>query len=403
MRLGPGILVAAAFIGPGTVTTASLAGANFGFGLFWALILSVLATLLLQEMAMRVGLVTRLGLSEVLAQAVSHRVLRWLVAMLIVVAIGFGNAAYEAGNLIGAVLGAGELLAVPDGLLLGALAGLAAALLASGRYRLLETVLIALVAVMALVFLTTAVLVPPDIGQLFVTSPLIHEKSHEKSYEQSLTVIALIGTTVVPYNLFLQASAVRERWPQSVPLAIALREARRDTVLSVSLGGLVTLAIMSTAAVAFFGQDAELTVATLAQQLEPTLGAFARPVFALGLLAAGLTSAITAPLAAAWALTGALGWRGELQAPGFRLIWATVLGVGTALALLDIKPITAILLAQASNGLLLPVIAVLLLWVANSRGLLGDHRNGWFANLAGGLAVVLVAALGLYRLWGAVS
>lgn len=342
---------------------------------------------------MRIGLVTRLGLAEALRTAFQSQLARGLIVTLVVIAIGVGNAAYEAGNLIGAVLGAGELLPVTKPLLLLGIAGSAALLLASGHYRTLETVLSGLVALMAAVFGITAVAVLPEYGD--------RTSSTATGADYTLTAIALIGTTVVPYNLFLQASAVQQRWPATLAVAGALREARADTFIAIGLGGLVTLSIMSTAAVAFFGNDTALNAATLASQLEPTLGTLAGPAFAGGLLAAGLTSAITAPLAAAWALCGALGWSTELKAPGFRAIWAGVLGFGTLVALLDINPIAAILLAQAANGLLLPVVAVLLLWMANQQSLLDRARNGWLANTIGASVVLAVTLLGGYRLWGA--
>ncbi|MCA9068723.1 MAG: Nramp family divalent metal transporter, partial [Planctomycetaceae bacterium] len=103
-KLGPGILVTAAFIGPGTITTASAAGAHFGFALLWALVFSVGATIILQEMAARLGLVTGEGLSEALRNTFQGP-LRLLMIILVILAIGVGNTAYQAGNIIGAAIG----------------------------------------------------------------------------------------------------------------------------------------------------------------------------------------------------------------------------------------------------------------------------------------------------------
>ena len=104
-QFGPGLLVAAAFIGPGTVTTASVAGAETGYALLWALVFSIFATLVLQEMSARLGIVARLGLGEALRQSFDSPLLRWAVIVLVVVAIGFGTAAFETGNITGAALG----------------------------------------------------------------------------------------------------------------------------------------------------------------------------------------------------------------------------------------------------------------------------------------------------------
>ena len=395
-RFGPGFMVAAAFIGPGTITTASLAGAGHGLALVWALAFSILTTLVLQEMAARLGVVGRRGLAEALREAIAAPLPRLLVMSLIVAAVGIGNAAFEAGNLIGAALGATALLggAVPVWVL--AIAALAAGLLASGSYRWIERVLVLLVAVMSLVFITALVLDPPD-ATLFAGAVW----PWQLSPEALVMVLALIGTTVVPYNLFLHARAVQARWPASVPTDVALREARLDAGLSIGLGGLITFAIMSTAAVAFFGTDTEIRAADLAAQLEPLLGRYSSLFFAAGLLAAGMTSAITAPLAAAWAVTGALGWNrgghdpaGSLDDWRSRSVWIVVLATGTLFAALQTRPLPAILFAQAANGLLLPVIAVALLWVMNRTALLGNHRNGALANGLGAAVVLVTVVLG---------
>jgi Mn2+/Fe2+ NRAMP family transporter len=209
-----------------------------------------------------------------------------------------------------------------------------------------------------------------------------------------VTVIALVGTTVVPYNLFLQASAVQQKWPADVPLAAALHESRLDTGLSIGLGGLITLAVMGTSATAFFGTDTPFSAVTMAQQLEPLLGAGARYFFAAGLFAAGLSSAVTAPLAAAFAVCGALGWERDLRAPGFRLVWLVVLLTGTVFAALGTRPLTAILFAQAANGFLLPICAIFLLLEMNRERELGRYTNRPLSNLLGGLVVLVTLGLG---------
>jgi NRAMP (natural resistance-associated macrophage protein)-like metal ion transporter len=296
-RAGPGLLVMAAFIGPGTVTTASKAGAEYGFALMWALLFSVLATLVLQEMAARLGLVTGRGLSQALRSSFESRFFTGMAVVLVVLAIGFGNAAYESGNISGASMGLAAITPWSTNIWALVVGGIAFSLLASGRYRVVERGLVILVVVMSAVFLATMLMVGPDLMAMAggLTRPSLPAGS-------TLTVMALIGTTVVPYNLFLHSSAVREKWPESVPVDEALRESRRDSVLSIGLGGLITLSIVTTAAAAFFGTDIAFSAATISQQLEPLLGPAAKYFFAIGLLAAGLTSAITSPLAAAYAV-----------------------------------------------------------------------------------------------------
>ena len=379
--------MAAAFIGPGTIVTASRAGASYGTALLWAVVFSAAATAVLQEMAARVGLVTGRGLSDAMRTSFRQPVLRAAALLLVTVAIAFGNAAYETGNLLGASLGLEILTGVSPRLWAIALALGAAALLYSGAYRVIQRALIALVVLMSAVFFATALLVQPPLATLaeglVPTAPT----------GSLLTVIALIGTTVVPYNLFLHASAVREKWSDT-PTTQALTESRWDTSLSVLLGGLVTAAIVVAATPL---SDAS-SLGAVADQLEPVLGRGARAFFGLGLFAAGLTSTITAPLAAAYAVSGALGFAPDLGSTRFRAVWAVVLASGLVLALAGGSPTQAILVAQAANGLLLPIIAVFLLSVVNDRESMGEHANGTLSNALGVLVVLVVAGLGGYQL-----
>ncbi|MFQ5678298.1 MAG: Nramp family divalent metal transporter [Gemmatimonadota bacterium] len=380
--LGPGAVVAAAFIGPGTVATATLAGARFGVSLLWALAFSVVATIVLQEMAARLGLVTGEGLGEAIRQRFSAPLARLLSVLLVVAAIVLGNAAYQTGNLLGGSLGM-EALAGGRGrdwiLLLGIVAGF---LLWRGSYRLVEGVLVGLVGVMSIVFLATAIVLAPPLPALLrgLGLPTLPVGA-------DAVALGLVGTTVVPYNLFLHAAAVRERWSG----ADALPAARRDAVLSITLGGVVSMAIVVTSAAA--GGEIS-SAADMARQLEPLLGPWAEAFFAAGLLAAGLSSAITAPLAAAYAAGGALGWRGGMRSPRFRGVWLFVLLTGMAFGTAGLRPVPAILFAQAANGLLLPGVALFLLLAANDGRRMGRWRNGHLLNLLAVAVLVVVTVLG---------
>ncbi|MDZ3822067.1 MAG: Nramp family divalent metal transporter [Pseudoxanthomonas sp.] len=387
LSIGPGALVAAAFIGPGTVTACTVAGADFGMALVWALVFATVATVVLQEMSARLGVGARLGLGEALMAGAGARPLRWAVALLVLVALGIGNSAYQAGNLTGASLGVEALVGPVDRrLVVAVLALLAAPALMSASYRRIERVLLVLVAVMALAFAGGAVLVRPDLSALFAgLVPKVPAGG-------LLTAVALIGTTIVPYNLFLHAAAARERWSASDDDALAA--ARIDTGASVGLGGLVSILILATAAATVFGTGATVASgADLAGSIEPAFGPAARWLVGAGLFAAGLTSAITAPLAAAYAVAEVAGRppRGAL----FRGVALAVLLVGTAVALLGLSPVRLILLAQVANGILLPVVAGFLLYTMNRADLLGRHRNGLASNLLGAAVLLVTIGLGL--------
>jgi len=384
--VGPGWIVTAAFIGPGTVTTATLAGADFGLALLWALSFSTLATIALQEMAARLGIVTGQGLGEAIRRRFAGPARAAAVA-LVIAAIGVGNAAYQTGNLLGAGLGLEGLAGGSVRLWALVVAAAAGALLWTGSYRVLEGALAVMVGVMCLVFVATAAAVGPDLGELLRGAFVPRLPSGS-----TLVALGLVGTTVVPYNLFLHAAAVREKWSGEG----ALPAARLDLGVSIAVGGIVSMAIVATAAGTIGGGGRDVaSAADMARQLEPTLGSWARGFFAVGLFAAGMTSAITAPLAAAWATAGALGWPRELGAPRVRAVWLAVLGAGAAFAATGVRPVPAILLAQVANGILLPAVAAFLLLAVNDRRAMGARANGPWANAVGGLVLLVALLLGL--------
>lgn len=389
-NIGPGALVAAAFIGPGTVTACTLAGANYGYTLLWALLFATVATVILQEMSARLGLVTQQGLGENLRSLFSASVFKWPLFVLIIVALYVGNAAYEAGNLSGAALGiqalSGETQTVYR-LSVAIIAALAALMLWFGSYKHIEKILVALVMTMALAFIGTFVVVGPDFFALFkgLVTPKIPNGS-------LVTVIALIGTTVVPYNLFLHASAVKDKWSDVEDLSTV----RADTAAAIGLGGMITILIASTAAASIFGTGLQVNGAgDMAKQLEPLFGSFSKYMLGIGFFAAGLSSSVTAPLATSYAMTEILGFEGGTQSRIFKMIALSIIGIGAALALTGIKPITIILSAQFANGLLLPIVAIFLLVAMNRKGLLGEHANKLFGNLLGIGVVLITSVLGL--------
>jgi manganese transport protein len=387
--VGPGAMVAAAFIGPGTVTTASVTGARFGYALVWTIAFSIVATIILQEMSARLGVVTRRGLGEALREQFKHPALSYLSVALVVSAIGIGTAAYEAGNILGGAAGLATVTGIGSsfwGPLMGLCAG---ALLWSGRYELIERALVALVGVMAFSFIIDAILVGPDLNRLalgFVPS------APEGS---AFLITGLIGTTIVGYNLFLHASSVQERWGGPEDLA----ESRTDTVASILVGGIITLSILVTAAAVFPAGTEIQDVGTMAEQLRPLVGNYATILFSIGLFAAGFTSSTTAPLAGAYATAGALGWDVDLKSFRFRAVWATILGVGTVFSALGLEPVEAIVFAQVVNGILLPVVAVFLIYAMNDRSTLGEYTNTTVQNVLGGIVTIIVVWLGLRALY----
>lgn len=388
--VGPGSLVAAAFIGPGTVTVCTLAGVNFGFELLWALLLSVIATVILQEMAARLGLIYQKGLANIISEKFTKPLTRYFAIGLIIIAIVFGNAAYEAGNISGGAMGA-ELIAdialVPIwglsinvfSLFIGISAG---AFLFAGNYKLVERFMVALVILMSISFITAALMTKPFSTDLFRGfTPTL-------SGENILTVVALIGTTVVPYNLFLHSSLVADRWKKPEDL----KWVRTDTVVSIVLGGIISMAIMVTAAAS---QAQEVSSAKdLALGLTPMFGIFAQYMISIGLFAAGITSAMTAPLAAALVVCGCFGWSQDVKSLPMRTVMGGILFTGLVLASLGIKPVELITFAQLANGILLPLVTGYILYLVNQSSVLGQHKNRLIHNILGFSIWIITLILG---------
>jgi manganese transport protein len=388
-NIGPGALVAAAFVGPGTITTCTLAGASFGYALLWSLVFATIATIILQEMSARLGIITQKGLGEVLRESLDQSIWKGPLIALVIIALYLGNCAFEAGNLSGAALGI-QAIGGDSGYefnhSVAAISIVAAILLWIGGYKFIEKILIFLVLVMAVSFITTFFIVKPDLVSFF--KGLFIPKIPSGSL---MLIIALIGTTVIPYNLFLHASAVKDKWSDPDDL----NAARTDTVVAVGLGGLITIMIASTAAVVTFGTGLEINGAgDMAKQLEPLYGTLSKYILGIGFFAAGLSSGLTAPLATSYAMTEILGIQGGVNSKPFKFISLSVIISGATVALTGIQPVKIILTAQFANGILLPVIAGFLLFAMNRKKLLGVHANSTAANILGGGIVVIMLGFG---------
>ena len=391
-NIGPGPLVAAAFIGPGTVTLCSIAGVDFGFSLLWTLVLSIIATIVLQEMSARLGIISNKGLSQVIREEIKNPNFRNVVITLILSSIVIGNAAYEAGNISGGVLGLeavfGEktlnILNININFYSIILGLIAFALLYIGNYKILERSLIFLVIIMSLSFIITAIITKPDIIDLL--KGLFIPKFPKGSI---LIIIGLIGTTVVPYNLFLHASLVKERWKNKSDLKFA----RNDTIISIILGGIVSMCIIISSA--SLNIENINNAADLAKGIEPLFGVYSKHILAVGLFSAGITSAITAPLAASFVAAGCLGWSLNMKGLKFRSVWMFILLAGVISSSSGYKSIEIIKFAQVANGILLPVIAGFLIWIVNKDSILGKYKNSKWQNFIGLAILVITIFLGL--------
>lgn len=384
-------VLSAAFIGPGTVTTCSQAGAGYRLQLLWALTFSTIAAIILQETAARMTIASGKNLGQIIGLKYGGqrgRGIKWALF----IAVAFGCAAYQTGNLLGAISGA--LLVIPGvsrEILTLILAMGCAALLWINNFAVLSRALGIMVAVMGLAFMYVAVQVPAGVGEW--AQNLVWPNIPAGS---SLLIIGLIGTTIVPYNLFLGSSIGHEQ---------SLSEMRWGIGIAVGIGGLISIAILAAGILVTGTYSYE----ALSAALNGKLGGAGVVLFGLGLFAAGFSSAITAPLAAAVTAQSMFSSDNSLRdwsnkSFNFKLVWGSVLLVGTIFSVIGIRPIPAIILAQAINGVLLPVVTIALLFAANDKELLGTaYANGFWSNLFTLFIVGVTCFLGLNNIWLALN
>lgn len=383
-------VIAAAFIGPGTVTTAASSGAQYGFSLLWALVFSTVACLVLQEASARITIVS----GKTLAQAIRLRyrggVLNLFILLLVLGAVILGCAAYEAGNILGSVAGASLGTGISSKILTLVIGILAGVLLYVGSTKGVARFLGGIVALMGIAFLVTAVLIRPSIPSLFqgFLKPRMPGNS-------GVMILGLIGTTVVPYNLFLGSGLAR---------GLKLKEFRFGLFVAVIFGGIISMGVL----VVGTAVSGEFNFANLAAALTRTLGPWAGLFFAVGLFAAGFSSAVTAPLAAAITARGLFERESESlwqeNMPRYRSVWMGVLVFGIFFGLVDIQPIPAIILAQALNGILLPFVTVFLFIVVNDPSVMtAQGVNSWRANILMGLVAFITILLGVWSILRAAS
>lgn len=383
--IGPGAIVTASFIGPGTVTTATRAGAGYGYALLWTVLFSIVATIILQEMSARLGIVTQNGLGEAIVKEFNDKaLLRTLSILLVGGGITFGCAAYISGDLSGTALGLSTMLGV-ESRLLGPLMGIIVFILVLvGSPKFLERFLTVLVGIMAVVFVTTMFVAKPNLGELF--SGLLIPRVPEGSL---IYVISMIGTTVVPYNFFIHAHSARNNFKTKDELILS----KWDTYVSISVGGLITAAILITSGTFLKGLTIT-SAADMAIQLEPLLGSWSRLFMSIGLFAAGFSSAIACPLGASYTLAGLLGWEYDNRDKRFKYTNLAIVLIGTIVSGLGLDSLTVILLAQALNGIILPVVAVYLVYVTSKKSQLGEFANTKVQVALGSLVALVAIFLG---------
>jgi len=208
-----------------------------------------------------------------------------------------------------------------------------------------------------------------------------------------VTIIALIGTTLIGINLLMQAVTAAEKWNKPEDLEAS----KFDTTFNVGIGIIITAAIIITSGAVLYGTGAEVdTPIVFSQMLEPVLGDYARIIGDVGIAAAGLSSSIATPLILKVVLARVFKWdANDIKA---RAAGGAAVIFGTIFAAFGTNPTQIIVFASAISGLFLPIVAVLIMIAANNKRLLGDYQNTIMQNVLGGFATLVTIGLGLNSL-----
>ncbi|MCK4837109.1 MAG: divalent metal cation transporter, partial [Candidatus Aminicenantes bacterium] len=263
------------------------------------------------------------------------------------------------------------------------------------NYRIIEKLLISLVVVMGFSFFISGVIVKPDLGELIKgLIPQIPQASEGIKYttDPLILVLALLGTTVVPYNLFLHSATILKKWKKQSDISLM----RKDIFLSIGLGGMITISIIITASVVYFLNDITIeNPVELSRQLAPLYGGkLAKIFFGIGFFAAGLSSAITAPYAAAWTAAGLFGWKEKDWK--FSLVFLFVIAFGAFVSLTSIEPLQLIVMAQVTNALLLPVVCLFVVYLLNKKQV-GKYKNNILQNILFLIVFLIIILINLKK------
>ena len=396
-KLGPGFIITSAFIGPGTITLCTLSGIEFGYSLIWCIIFSIAATSYLQELSARLGIISRLGLGDIF-KSNSNNTLNKVFFILVFLSLFIGNSAYESGNISGTVMGLEtftgsiiiNLLNFNINLLPIIISIFLISIIAYGSYKVFERMLVSLVFIMSLTFMATAILSKPDFN--LILDGLV-PKINDNNF---IYVIGLIGTTVVPYNLFLHSYISKKKWKSKKDYKSSIY----DTLLSIFIGGLISISIIITSAGAsglIDGNEVKNAI-DLGKQLSPYLGDFSKYFISIGLFSAGITSSITAPIATSYALSSIFNYKPEWKNKKFKMVSIIIILIGCFFSSTSYNPIYIIKLAQFVNGLFLPIIGISLLWAVNQTHYLGSYINTKYYNVIGLLIIILSILISLRSL-----
>ena len=381
--LGPGIITANVDNDAGGITTYSVAGAHYGYSLLWMMPLVAVALIVVQEMSARLGVVTGKGLADLIRESLGARAT--LVIIGVFLFANFANTVSEFAGVAASleIFGVSKYISVP------LVAFGVWALIVKGSYRTVERVFL-VASGLYLAYVASGILARPpweEVGRALVAPSFRLESGYVVIF------ITIIGTTIAPWMQFYQQSAIVDKGLRIADYAYE----RIDVIVGSIFAVLVAAFIMIACAATLNAHGLRIeTAEDAARALGPLAGSYASTLFALGLLNASVFAAAILPLSTAYVVCEALGFEsgvshGLREAPVFFSIYTAMIALGAAVILLPIKSLVqAMMASQTLNGVLLPVILLVMLRLVNDKRQMGRFANGPVLNA---ITYVLVAVL----------
>ena len=390
--LGPGIIAANAGNDASGIATYSTIGAGYGYSLLWAFLPITISLIIVQEMCVRMGVITGQGLADLIREQFG---VRWTT--LVMSALLIANIGVIISEFIG-IAQASELFGISRYITIPLTAAGIWWLVVKGTQKRIERVFLA----MSLVFfgyVISAFLAKPVWST--VASEVVEPSfSFESGY--LFTVMALIGTTITPFMQVYVQSSVVEKGLDKEDYPLVRADVIVGTIFACTIAAFI---VICTAATLNIQGITELdSAATAAQALVPVAGVYAKYLFAIGLFGAAMLAMGVLPLATAYSVSEALGFEKGLshsfrEAPIFLGIFTSLILIGAIVALIPgIPQIKLLLFTQCINGLLLPFILVAIVSLASNREIMGEYKNGFLFNLVAWIITIIVSILSILLL-----
>ena len=384
--MGPGIITANVDNDAGGITTYSLAGSQFGYSLLWTFIPMIIALAVIQEMGVRMGIVSGKGLADLIREKVGIKFT--FLMMIALLMANFGNVLAE---FSGIAVSAG-IFGVPRFIALPAAALFVWLLVVKGNYKSVEKVFL-LASSLYLSYIVAGFLAGPNWG-LAAKSVILPQVSLSTAY--ITMVIGIVGTTIAPWMMFYIQSSVVEK---GISLK-NLKYSKIDAIFGAIVVNIVAFFIVLACAATIYTNGIQVTnVADVSNALVPLAGHYASILFAFGFLNASLFAASILPLSTAYYVCESLGFeagvsKGFREAPVFHGLYLGLIILAVIIIMIPSVPLLTILfLSQVANGLLLPFVLILMLLIINDKRVMGKYVNSRLFNFIAIATVLTVMGL----------